>query len=110
MVLTGVRARSGSDRVTVWLAGAARAGAPAFSASQAAFDHFVMRGDARFGGTQGDVNFDGRVDILDLQALLTQFGLRRDEPSAALTADLTEDGLVNTRDLIIALSRYGMSN
>lgn len=55
--------------------------------------------------TPGDLNGDDLVDVLDLLALLSEWGqCAVDDPCVA---DLTDDGLVNVADLLILLSHWG---
>ena len=49
----------------------------------------------------GDLNTDGKVDILDLSILLTRWG------STDTTADLNKSGKVDILDLSILLSKWG---
>jgi hypothetical protein len=49
----------------------------------------------------GDVNNDGKVDILDISVLLSNFS------KATASCDLNKDGTVNVFDLSILLSHYG---
>jgi secreted trypsin-like serine protease len=52
------------------------------------------------GGSSGDVNGDGRVDILDLAFIATHYG------SADPAADTNGDGIVNVLDLAIVAGHY----
>jgi hypothetical protein len=49
----------------------------------------------------GDINCSGKVDIMDLSALLTAFG------SSNITSDLNNNGKVDIGDLSILLSNFG---
>lgn len=52
---------------------------------------------------KADINGDGKVDVLDLSALLSHYG------QATTTADLNGDNKVDVLDLSILLSNYGQS-
>jgi hypothetical protein len=49
----------------------------------------------------GDINNDGRVDILDLSILLSKYG------GTDSAADINKDGVINVFDLSVLLSHYG---
>lgn len=49
----------------------------------------------------GDINGDGKVDVLDLSTLLSHYG------ATSSASDLNHDGLVNVLDLSILLSHFG---
>jgi mannan endo-1,4-beta-mannosidase len=49
----------------------------------------------------GDLNNDGKVDIVDLSILLSNYG------TTNASADINNDGTVNVFDLSILLSKYG---
>lgn len=52
----------------------------------------------------GDVNLDGRVDLYDYQAVLTQFG---GVCIPSQCADITNDGIVNIFDYSIVITNFG---
>jgi hypothetical protein len=53
-------------------------------------------------GPKGDLNGDGKVEVMDLGILLSAWG-RTDKPPA----DLNQDGIVDVVDLGILLSHWG---
>lgn len=55
----------------------------------------------------GDVNRDGRINLLDLATLLSSLGLCSGQPQFAPTADLNADGCINLPDLATLLTLYG---
>ncbi|MCZ6677086.1 MAG: choice-of-anchor D domain-containing protein [Candidatus Poribacteria bacterium] len=64
----------------------------------------TVPGEQPTGGTV-DVNGDGRVDVLDLVTVASQFGQRGDN----LNGDVNGDGRVDVLDLILVGSRFGES-
>ena len=60
---------------------------------------YVFSGHGPGNGGPGDVNSDGVVDCLDLQAVQASFGRRAGEPGFSRNADVTGDGVVDVRDL-----------
>ena len=55
----------------------------------------------------GDVNYDGRVNILDLIAIRASLGQDPGSSPAARRADANADGRVNIEDLIFVRGRLG---
>jgi len=55
----------------------------------------------------GDVNYDGRVNILDLIAIRASLGQDPSSSPAARKADANADGRVNIEDLIMVRGRLG---
>ncbi len=60
----------------------------------------------RSSSIMGDLNNDGRVDMLDLNIVLSQFG----QTGAALAGDANFDNWVSFNDLNIVLGYYGFPN
>jgi len=56
---------------------------------------------------EGDINGDGIVDILDLNAASTAFGTTPDSPRWNPAADLNNDGTIDVLDLVIILINFG---
>lgn len=54
----------------------------------------------------GDLNHDGRVNILDLSSLIGHYG-QPATASGAGTADINWDGIVDSNDLTILVANYG---
>jgi len=54
----------------------------------------------------GDVNGDGMVDVMDLLAMLAQWG-ECPPPPADCPADVNGDGVVDSADLLILISAWG---
>ncbi len=48
---------------------------------------------------KGDINRDGKLDILDTQAISTSWGLTSNDPGFNPDADLNHDGIINGRDI-----------
>ncbi len=55
---------------------------------------------------QGDTDLDGRVNFVDLNAVLTGFGSVA-QPGQTLPGDVTFDGVVNFADLNLVLTNFG---
>jgi hypothetical protein len=53
--------------------------------------------------SQGDLNSDGKVDVLDLSILLSHYT----QTGTGITGDINSDGKVDILDLSILLSNYG---
>ncbi len=64
----------------------------------------VLAGEGK--GCEGDVDGNGQVDILDLLAVISDFGTCPDEPEEC-PADLDGDGFVFVTDLLIVLQNFG---
>jgi hypothetical protein len=58
---------------------------------------------------EGDINEDGRVDILDYGILFSEFGKSVNTPGVDARADLNGDGLINILDYVILFENYGKS-
>jgi hypothetical protein len=56
---------------------------------------------ARLMGRSGDLNFDGRVDILDIAIAGIAFGSTPTSPRWNAAADINEDNKVNIIDLTL---------
>ena len=54
------------------------------------------------GTKRGDFNNDGKINVLDLSTLLTQWGR-----TGTNSADLNQDGKVNVLDLSVLLTQFG---
>jgi hypothetical protein len=55
----------------------------------------------------GDINGDGRVNILDVVIVALHFGSHAGEPNYDLTADVNKDGVVNILDMSVVAIHYG---
>jgi hypothetical protein len=58
----------------------------------------------------GDVNGDGRVDILDLTAVAIAFGSRPGDPNWNPDTDFDENGVINILDLVRVTINYGRTS
>ncbi|OGM61261.1 hypothetical protein A2955_02050 [Candidatus Woesebacteria bacterium RIFCSPLOWO2_01_FULL_37_19] len=56
---------------------------------------------------QGDINGDGRVDILDYVILFENFGRDTNDPAADPRADLNRDGRIDILDYVILFENFG---
>jgi hypothetical protein len=59
------------------------------------------------GGTPGDVNGDGSVDLLDLSLLLSSFGQCSGDPGYLPDADFDATGCIELGDLTVLLGNFG---
>jgi parallel beta-helix repeat protein len=57
--------------------------------------------------TPGDLNQDGRVDLLDAIAVAEVFGLQSGDPRWDAEADLNQDGVIDVLDVIIVANNFG---
>jgi endo-alpha-N-acetylgalactosaminidase len=64
-------------------------------------------GEVIAGGIDGDVNGDGRVDLIDLAIVLASYGKCRGEPGYDGRADLDGDNCIGLGDLAIVLANFG---
>lgn len=55
----------------------------------------------------GDVNLDGKVNALDLQASIAQLGTNPQAIGVMPLADLNADNIVDTHDVVLLLQDYG---
>jgi hypothetical protein len=55
----------------------------------------------------GDVNGDGRVDILDMFIVAAAFGSKPGHPRWNSIADLNEDGRINVMDMVLVAKNFG---
>ena len=55
----------------------------------------------------GDVNLDGKVNALDLQASIAQLGTNPQAIGVMPLADLNNDNIVDTHDVVLLLQDYG---
>jgi hypothetical protein len=55
----------------------------------------------------GDVNHDGKVDILDLALVAKAFGSKPGDPNWNPDADVYPDGLIDIRDMAIVAKNFG---
>jgi len=51
--------------------------------------------------TEGDINNDGKIDLLDLAELSKSYGLKKSDPEYDITTDINHDDIVDIYDLII---------
>ncbi len=58
---------------------------------------------------EGDVNRDGRVDVIDLDAVAAAFNSRPGWPNWNPAADLNDDGVVDVFDLVEVGRNFGES-
>lgn len=56
---------------------------------------------------QGDMNGDGRIDILDLSMVAISFGYFSSEPEYNPEVDLNKDGIVDIYDISVVSMHYG---
>ncbi|HEX4966276.1 MAG TPA: GDSL-type esterase/lipase family protein [Thermoanaerobaculia bacterium] len=68
--------------------------------------HFTVAG---FGGLQGDLNLDNRVDGADLVIFALHFGAIKGDPAYSSAVDLNADGKIDGLDLAILASNFGKS-
>ena len=59
---------------------------------------------------QGDVNKDGKVDMLDMSVVIDAFMTTPGRPEWNLNADLNNDGTVDVLDMDIVVRDFGKSN
>jgi len=55
----------------------------------------------------GDLNHDGKIDILDITLVATAFGTYPNHPRWKPEADLNQDGKIDICDLVIVAQNYG---
>lgn len=55
----------------------------------------------------GDINGDGRVNILDAVIVALHFGAHAGEPNYDLYADVNKDGVVNILDMVVVAIHFG---
>ncbi len=55
----------------------------------------------------GDVNGDGRIDVLDLSLMATTFSLAKGEPGYNAACDLNADDMVDVIDLLMLAQNFG---
>lgn len=76
----------------------------------------IRKADGQFVGTKGirptlvlagDVNLDGKVNALDLQASIAQLGTNPQAIGVMPLADLNNDNIVDTHDVVLLLQDYG---
>jgi len=56
---------------------------------------------------EGDINGDGRVNILDAVIIALHFGAHAGEPNYDLYADVNKDGVVNILDMVVVAIHFG---
>jgi len=61
-------------------------------------------------GLTGDINKDGKVNILDAILLASAFGSKPGEPNWDIRCDLNKDDKVNILDAIILAANFGKSS
>lgn len=66
--------------------------------------NFTLPGTERI---PGDVNGDGRVDLVDLGLLLAAFGTSLGQPGYLPEADFNGDGVIDLADLGVLLANFG---
>ncbi len=76
----------------------------------------IRKANGQFVGTKGirptlvlagDVNLDGKVNALDLQASIAQLGTNPQAIGVMPLADLNGDNIVDTHDVVLLLQDYG---
>ncbi len=67
----------------------------------------TLVGEVIAGKLEGDVNGDGRVDLIDLAIVLASYGKCRGEPGYDGRADLDGDNCIGLGDLAIVLANFG---
>jgi len=55
----------------------------------------------------GDINDDGKVDMIDIYISITAFGSRPSRPRWNPNADLNNDDLIDMRDIYLAIANFG---
>jgi len=58
----------------------------------------------------GDINYDRKVDMMDLAVAAKAFGSYPDHPRWNPKADVNKDGIVNIRDIAIIAKNFGKAN
>ena len=91
----------GSDFTSLFIDVAGNRVYPSYLSTTAGDPNIYMH-EIRF-ELAGDLNDDGRVNVLDLIQLLVAWGAC---PGGECPADLSEDGVVNVLDLIQMLARW----
>lgn len=56
---------------------------------------------------QGDVNYDGKVDMKDIAYVAKRFGCTPAEPLWSFHADINEDGKVDMKDISVTARKFG---
>lgn len=75
-------------------------------ASSGAVASYIVEGTSS-GGTPGDIDGDGDVDLSDLAIMLSAFGTCVGDPGFVPAADINGDGCIDLGDLSILLSNFG---
>jgi hypothetical protein len=73
----------------------------------ASIDHEAINGNYTYRPVQGDVNTDGKVDLVDLGTEALVFGTRSSDPAWKPELDLNGDGTINILDIILVARNYG---
>jgi hypothetical protein len=73
----------------------------------ASIDHEAINGNYTYRPVQGDVNTDGKVDLVDLGTEAVVFGTRSSDPAWKPELDLNGDGTINILDIILVARNYG---
>jgi hypothetical protein len=76
------------------------------NAASGAVASYIVEGTPS-GGTPGDIDGDGDVDLSDLAIFLSVFGLCEGAPGFVPAADINGDGCIDLADLTILLSNFG---
>ncbi len=71
-------------------------------------DRVASRLNGQADPAPGDVNGDGRVDFLDLNALLSVYGTSAGHAAYLAAADFNHNGFIDFIDLNTLLSAYGL--
>jgi endoglucanase len=56
----------------------------------------------------GDLNNDGKVNMVDIALVASAFGSTPDGPRWNFDADINEDGIINLRDIAIVARNFLM--
>ena len=67
----------------------------------------IIDGEYKFIALHGDINGDGRVDILDIVIVTSAFGCTPSDPSWNPKADLKTDGIIDIFDVVLVANNYG---
>jgi parallel beta-helix repeat protein len=70
-------------------------------------DNTFVDGIVRVAAMQGDVNGDGKVNMIDLYTIALHYGANAGEPNYLESCDIDSNGKINMLDLYIAALNFG---